>query len=108
MDGIGRLHLVKMAFLKLIRIQNLLIIAATQYMMRLLIVKPILAINGFIPQLDPLHFFLLVFSSMSITAAGYVINDYFDLKTDLLNRPAKGNPVHMNIEYGHKNTDFDA
>jgi 4-hydroxybenzoate polyprenyltransferase len=24
---------------------------------------------------------------MSITAAGYVINDYFDLKTDLLNRP---------------------
>jgi 4-hydroxybenzoate polyprenyltransferase len=76
-----------MAFLKLIRIQNLLIIAATQYMMRLLIVKPILAINGFIPQLDPLHFFLLVFSSMSITAAGYVINDYFDLKTDLLNRP---------------------
>jgi 4-hydroxybenzoate polyprenyltransferase len=78
---------VKMAFLRLIRFQNLLIIAATQYMMRLLIVKPILAVNGFEPQLGPLHFFLLVFSSMSITAAGYVINDYFDLKTDLLNRP---------------------
>jgi 4-hydroxybenzoate polyprenyltransferase len=86
-DGSGRLYLVKMAILKLIRFQNLLIIAATQYMMRLLIVKPILAINGFEPQLGPLHFFLLVFSSMSITAAGYVINDYFDLKTDLLNRP---------------------
>jgi len=77
-----------MAFLKLIRYQNLLIIAATQYMMRFLIIVPILAVNGFEPQLDHLHFFLLVFSSMAITAAGYVINDYFDMKTDLLNRPS--------------------
>ena len=87
MDGSGRFYLVIMAFLKLIRFQNLLIIAATQYMMRLFIVIPILAVNGFEPQLDNLHFFLLVFSSMAITAAGYVINDYFDMKTDLLNRP---------------------
>jgi len=77
-----------MAFLKLIRYQNLLIIAATQYMMRFFIIAPILAINGFEPQLDHLHFFLLVFSSMAVTAAGYVINDYFDMKTDLLNRPS--------------------
>jgi len=76
-----------MAFLKLIRFQNLLIIAVTQYMMRLFILEPILAMNGFEPQLDHLHFFLLVFSSITITAAGYVINDYFDMKTDLLNRP---------------------
>jgi len=76
-----------MALLKLIRFQNLLIIAVTQYMMRLFILKPILAVNGFEPQLDHFHFFLLVFSSMAITAAGYVINDYFDMKTDLLNRP---------------------
>ena len=77
-----------MKFLKLIRYQNLLIIAATQYMMRFLIIVPILAVNGFEPQLDHLHFFLLVFSSIAITAAGYVINDYFDMKTDLLNRPS--------------------
>jgi 4-hydroxybenzoate polyprenyltransferase len=76
------------AFFKLIRIQNLLIIAVTQYMMRFFIVEPILAVNGFVPQLDHLHFFLLVFSSMAITAAGYVINDYFDMKTDMLNRPS--------------------
>ncbi len=87
MDGNGRFYLVNMAFLKLIRFQNLLIIAATQYMMRFFILEPILALNGFEPQLDHLHFFLLVFSSMAITAAGYVINDYFDMKTDLLNRP---------------------
>lgn len=88
MDGTGRFHLVIMTFLKLIRFQNLLIIAATQYMMRLFIIEPILAVNGFELQLDHLHFFLLVFSSMAITAAGYVINDYFDVKTDLLNRPS--------------------
>ena len=76
-----------MAILKLIRFQNLLIIAVTQYMMRLFILEPILAVNSFEPQLDHFHFFLLVFSSMAITAAGYVINDYFDMKTDLLNRP---------------------
>ena len=79
---------IMIAFLQLIRYRNLLIIAATQYMMRHLIVVPILAVNGFVPQLDHFHFFLLVFSSISITAAGYVINDYFDTKTDLLNRPS--------------------
>jgi len=57
-------------------------------MMRFFILEPLLAVNGFVPQLDHLHFFLLVFSSMAITAAGYVINDYFDMKTDLLNRPS--------------------
>ncbi len=74
-------------FFKLIRYKNLLIIAATQYLMRYCIVRPIIRVNDFELQLDNLHFFLLVLSSMLITAAGYVINDYFDTKTDMLNRP---------------------
>lgn len=74
-------------FFKLIRYKNLLIIAVTQYLMRYCIVSPILRINGFELQLDNFHFGLLVFSTMLITAAGYVINDYFDTKTDMLNRP---------------------
>jgi len=55
--------------------------------MRYCIVSPILRINGFELQLDNFHFGLVVFSSILITAAGYVINDYFDTKTDMLNRP---------------------
>ena len=55
--------------------------------MRYCIVWPIIRVNDFELQLDNLHFFLLVLSSMLITAAGYVINDYFDTKTDMLNRP---------------------
>ncbi len=32
-------------------------------------------------------FFLLIITSILIAAAGYVINDYFDVKTDRINRP---------------------
>ena len=74
-------------FLKLIRIQNLLIVAATQYLMRFAIIAPILAVNRFSLQMTEFEFFLLVFSTVCLTAAGYVINDYFDTKTDNLNRP---------------------
>jgi 4-hydroxybenzoate polyprenyltransferase len=74
-------------FLRLIRYKNLLIIAVTQYMMRYCIINPILKVNGLELQMDQFHFILLVLSSVLITAAGYVINDYFDTGTDMLNRP---------------------
>jgi len=74
-------------FLKLIRIQNLFIIAFTQYAMRWAVVAPILRVNNFEFQFSEFHFFLLVKATVFLAAAGYVINDYFDTKTDLLNRP---------------------
>ena len=74
-------------FLRLIRYKNLLIIAITQYLMRYCIINPILKVSGMELQLDNFHFVLLVLSSVLITAAGYVINDYFDTGTDMLNRP---------------------
>ena len=74
-------------FLRLIRYKNLLIIAVTQYLMRYCIINPILKVSGMELQLDNIHFVLLVLSSVLITAAGYVINDYFDTGTDMLNRP---------------------
>jgi len=75
------------AIFQLVRYKNLIIIALTQYAMRYLVVNPILKINGFELQLSELHFVMLVLSATFITAAGYVINDYFDTKTDMLNRP---------------------
>lgn len=74
-------------FLRLIRYRNLIIIILTQYLMRWSIIKPILEVNGFELQFSELNFFFLVLSTIVITAAGYVINDYFDTKTDLVNRP---------------------
>lgn len=76
-------------FLRLIRYKNLLIIVLTQYLMRWSIIKPLLKVNQFELQFSELNFFFLVMATVFITAAGYVINDYFDAKTDLVNRPEK-------------------
>lgn len=40
-------------------------------------------------SLTPVDFSLLVFSSVCIAAAGYIINDYFDLNIDRINKPKK-------------------
>lgn len=84
--------------LRLIRWQNLLIVAATQYIMRWCVIYPIIE-HKYNPvfldnfgkalhlQLGEFYFFLLVLATLCITAAGYVINDYFDRKNDLINRP---------------------
>ena len=76
-------------YLKLIRIQNLAIITLTMYLMRWLIIYPVLKYNGFEFQFSHLDFFLLTMATIFITAGGYVINDYFDRKTDLINCPKK-------------------
>ncbi len=76
-----------LAFLKLIRFPNLLIVAFTQYLMRYTVILPILANSGASFQFSDFHFFLLSLSTVLIAAGGYVINDYFDTKTDRINRP---------------------
>jgi len=73
--------------LKLVRINNLIIIALTQYLMRWAIINPLLTHKGYEMQFSEFNFFLLVLATIFLTAAGYVINDYFDTKTDLVNRP---------------------
>lgn len=74
---------------RLIRLPNLLIIAATQYLMRHMVIESFLKINGFQLQLGHVHFFLLVLATTLIAAAGYAINDYFDTLPDRLNKPDK-------------------
>ncbi len=77
------------AFFRLIRWQNLVFIALTQILFMYCVLKPLLAQGSNKPSLNPLHFSLLVFSSVLIGAAGYVINDYFDLNIDRINKPNK-------------------
>ncbi|AFK04171.1 UbiA prenyltransferase [Emticicia oligotrophica DSM 17448] len=72
------------AFFKLIRFVNILIVVLTQYMVRIFLIGP--KGNWFDYLLD-IKQFLLVFSTISIAAAGYIINDYFDVKIDLVNKP---------------------
>ena len=50
------------------------------YLMRWLVFIPLLADTGFQSQIPEIIFFYLVCSTVFIAAAGYVINDYFDIK----------------------------
>ncbi len=75
------------AFLKLIRVENLIIIILTQVFMHYLVFQKIFD-DAQIPSNIYIKLFgLIVISTVLIAAAGYIINDYFDVKTDLINRP---------------------
>jgi len=71
------------AFLKLIRIENLLIIAITQICIKYFVFAPFTEYSNFTPFL----FSISLTSTLLIAAGGYIINDYFDVKTDKINRP---------------------
>lgn len=79
------------AFIKLIRLPNLVIIVLTQYAIRYGIIYPILlSVSEHVEiglQMTELDFFLLSLSTVMVAAAGYIINDYFDVKVDRVNRP---------------------
>jgi 4-hydroxybenzoate polyprenyltransferase len=76
-----------LAFLKLIRIENLLMIALTQVLLRYFIMKKILGQYSIPLGMNDGLFYLVVLSTVLIAAAGYIINDYFDVKTDMINHP---------------------
>ena len=76
-------------FFRLIRWANLMVIMITMYLLRHAVLIPIYGNVGHMPAIDNLTFALLVFTVILIAAAGYIINDYFDLRTDRLNKPGK-------------------
>ncbi|MCQ2960250.1 MAG: geranylgeranylglycerol-phosphate geranylgeranyltransferase [Bacteroidales bacterium] len=73
-----------MDFIRLIRYKNLLIIVATMLVVRYAL------IGAFMPlQLSIIGFCLLITATVCISAAGYIINDYFDVNADMMNKPDK-------------------
>ncbi|WP_295338007.1 geranylgeranylglycerol-phosphate geranylgeranyltransferase [Flavobacterium sp.] len=87
-----------MKFLKLIRYQNLLLIALMQLVLR----------YGFLKQqnvpltLSDWQYGLLVLATLLIAAAGYVINDIMDQETDQTNKPNKvivGKTISEDLAY---------
>lgn len=77
------------ALLKLIRLPNLFFIALTQVLFYYAVVLPVLGQVGQQPELNEFHLYLLVTASVLIAAAGYIINDYFDINIDEVNKPNK-------------------
>lgn len=76
-------------FFGLIRLPNLLMIAFTQLLMRYAVIIPMLKMNNLKAQQSTFEFLLLIISTVFIAAAGYIINDYFDVKIDRINKPKK-------------------
>ncbi len=84
--------------LSLVRLPNLLVVAVTMMLMRYAVIRPLLGAMPVTLAEDPFvetimsfrlgwfDFVILVISTCLITAAGYVINDYFDIRADLINR----------------------
>ncbi len=67
---------------------NLLIIGLTMYSVWYFFIT----IGGVLldnPTLNTIHFILLVLSTQLVAGAGNVINDYFDVKADKINKPDK-------------------
>ena len=76
------------AFLRLVRWQNLAFIAITQVLFYFSLVQPLFS-KGIYTQFSSTHFLLLITASVFIAAAGYIINDYFDLNIDQVNKPER-------------------
>jgi 4-hydroxybenzoate polyprenyltransferase len=77
------------AFFRLIRSVNLLFIAITQLLFQYCIVWPLFKRANAPLVLNAPMLLLLILASVLIAAAGYIINDYFDLNIDLVNKPDK-------------------
>lgn len=74
-------------YLSLVRLPNLLFIAIILYVMEKWVAVPLIGIIGIGEQLPWWLLAMLMLSTMLIAAGGYVINDYFDVKIDRINRP---------------------
>jgi 4-hydroxybenzoate polyprenyltransferase len=78
-----------MAFLRLIRFPNLVMVFITQYLLEYCVILPVFARTNTPSSFDHLHFFLFALTTMLITAGGYVINDITDAAIDRINKPEK-------------------
>lgn len=67
--------------LQIARFWNLLIIAVAQYFTVAFLIDPELLLDW--------HLAVLSTSTMIIAAGGYIINDYYDVKIDLINKPER-------------------
>jgi len=77
------------AFLQVIRLRNLAIILLIQSLIWLFVLQPFINALQLHASLNYWSVSLLILSTISIAAAGYIINDYFDVKIDLINKPDK-------------------
>jgi 4-hydroxybenzoate polyprenyltransferase len=73
--------------LRLVRWSNLLFLAALVWLMEKWVAVAVLRQPGFGELLPWYVLWLIILATVLIAAGGYVVNDYFDVKIDRINRP---------------------
>jgi 4-hydroxybenzoate polyprenyltransferase len=73
----------------MLRVPNLLIIALTFLMLRYLVFIPAYSASFVAIGMSNYSFLILTISTLLIAASGYISNDYFDVASDLVNKPGK-------------------
>lgn len=76
------------AFFRLIRWPNLVFIGLTQILFEYCIFQKVYK-GSVIYEGEQRQFIFIVLASILVAAAGYIINDYFDLNIDQVNKPGK-------------------
>ncbi|MFY0603159.1 MAG: geranylgeranylglycerol-phosphate geranylgeranyltransferase [Flavobacteriaceae bacterium] len=74
------------SLLSVVRGYNILVLVAAQYLAAIFIFSPKKSPRSVV--LD-LHLFYIVFATVCVVAAGYIINNFYDAKVDRINRPIK-------------------
>lgn len=94
-------------YLQLLRVGNLTFVAILLYVMEKWVATPLLQLEQFGELMPWWILTLLIVSVVGIAAGGYVINDYFDVKIDRINRPDNlvvtriiSRDAAMNLFYG--------
>lgn len=77
--------MVPLKYLELFRYQNLLIVIITQVLLRYGLLEPL----NVALTLSDFGYLLLIIATVCLTASGNVINDVYDVETDLINKPHK-------------------
>lgn len=77
------------AALRVLRPVNLTFIALTQVLLMYCLFLPVLEFYSELSAINNFQFVALVVSTVLVAGAGYVINDYFDVKSDQVNRPGR-------------------
>lgn len=78
-----------MAYFRLFRVVNLLIMALIMYFFRYFLFESALNFENLASPLSDLQFGLLVGMFVLLAAGGYALNDYYDIGMDEINNPEK-------------------
>lgn len=77
-------------YIHLIRPINIAVLTLTLLLFRYCIIDvELYTLYDFKPYLNGFSFYILLLTTIFVTAGGYVINDIFDVETDAINKPGK-------------------